>query len=114
MLTIIALCVVMYAMVAVVTSGVIDTLKNYRRNYTGRWSKEDSGWVGVGWPISFIWYLLLKPIMRFTMHLTQWHLDRVHTRVRIREEKQQEERQRIAEVEEIMAREAEDQHQARV
>lgn len=110
---IVLLAIVMYLVLAAITGGAIQAVKDNGHSYSSHWDTGDSFWVGMGWPFSWIWYGFLKPIAKLTIRAVQWKVERKRIRVKLREEKQRVERQRIAEIDEMMAREEEERHQAR-
>jgi hypothetical protein len=101
-------CVLLYVVIAGVTAGYVHALKADEYH----WEQMDSGFVGAGWPISFFWYVFLKPIVKLSMRFAEWQIAWVRGRKEAVEKERNEHRIRIAaaekEIEKFIAREEED------
>lgn len=90
------LCVVAYMVIAAIVGGYIHAFK-YKKDPFTRWGKDDSAFVGIGWPLSLVWYGFLKPIVYLTIHTAERQMAWQQARKTARETQAREQRLRIAE-----------------
>lgn len=95
MLLWIVLIALAYCVIGSLTGGYIHQVK--KRGY-GSWGNDDSWFVGAGWPISFFWYAVLKPISRAGNYLAEAQEKRVERLKKIREQLEAVERERQLEI----------------
>lgn len=95
-------CVALYLVLAAITFGVFQELKNLDDLDLDDLDDVDLFMVSVFFPISWIWFGILRYIKRLASRAVRWQVNKAKARQLVRKDREYEQRMRIAEGEREM------------